>query len=186
MGPPANCPRANPARKTVSDDVTAAVETWSDAAICGSDGSRILVARVPVAASAARTAICRKVEETSGSGAASIVATVWSVMEAPGEYCMMYIIQYVPGKLHQRALEYLRAGMQKQGRTVIARSKATKQSSFSLRLGLLRGACHRAAPCPHPLARNDEFSRLAIGFPSTRPQNLGGLADPFRPPPPRH
>src|SRR3954462_4314087 len=80
-------------------DVTAAVETWSDAAICGSDGSRILVASVPVAASAARTAICRKVEETSGSGAVSIVATVWSVMEAPREYYMMYIIPYLPGKL---------------------------------------------------------------------------------------
>ena len=66
------------------DDVTAAVETCSDAAICGSDGNRILVASVPVAASAARTAICSTVEATSGSGAVSILATVWSAMEAPG------------------------------------------------------------------------------------------------------
>ena len=64
------------------DAVTSAVDTRSDAAICGSDGSRILVARVPVADSAARTAICRKVEETSGRGAASI-ATVWSAMGIP-------------------------------------------------------------------------------------------------------
>src|SRR5258705_2466226 len=85
MGPTANCRIGNTARKTVIDDVTAAVETWSDAAICGSDGSRILVARVPVAASTASTAICRKVEETCGSGAVSIVATAWSVMAAPGE-----------------------------------------------------------------------------------------------------
>src|SRR5712671_870346 len=67
-------------------EVTAAVDTFSDAAISGSDGSRILVASVPVAASAARTAICRKVEETSGCGAAATVETVWSVMGAPGEY----------------------------------------------------------------------------------------------------
>ena len=33
------------------DAVTSAVDTRSDAAICGSEGSRILVARVPVAAS---------------------------------------------------------------------------------------------------------------------------------------
>ena len=44
------------------------VDTFSDAAICGSDGSRILVASVPVAASTASTAICRTVEETSGRG----------------------------------------------------------------------------------------------------------------------
>ena len=50
------------------DAVTSAVDTRSDAAICGSEGSRILVARVPVAASVASTAICRKVEETSGRG----------------------------------------------------------------------------------------------------------------------
>ena len=66
-------------------DVTAALDTFSDTAICGSDGSRILVASVPVADRAARTAICRKVEETSARGAAVIVAMVWSAMEAPGK-----------------------------------------------------------------------------------------------------
>ena len=50
-------------------EVTAALVTFSDAAICGSDGSRMLVASVPVAASAASTAICRTVEEASGRGA---------------------------------------------------------------------------------------------------------------------
>ena len=72
-------------------EVTAAVDTFSDAAICGSEGKRILVASVPVAASAASTAICEKVEETSGSGAVSIVK-VWSAMEGPGEYDMISII----------------------------------------------------------------------------------------------
>ena len=62
-------------------DVTAALDTFSDAAICGSEGSRILVARVPVAASAASTATCASVEATSARGAADIVETVWSVME---------------------------------------------------------------------------------------------------------
>ena len=61
-------------------EVTAALLTFSDAAICGSDGSRILVASVPVAASAASTAICTTVEEASGRGLASI-AMVWSAME---------------------------------------------------------------------------------------------------------
>ena len=63
-------------------EVTAALETFSDTAICGSDGSRMLVASVPVAASPASTAICRTVEEASGRGLASIAA-VWSVMEVP-------------------------------------------------------------------------------------------------------
>src|SRR3981189_3772269 len=64
-------------------DVTAALDTFKDVAICGSEGRRILVASVPVAASAASTAISAKVEETSGRGAAAIVATVWSAMGLP-------------------------------------------------------------------------------------------------------
>src|SRR5258707_15339596 len=80
-------------------DVTAALDTFKDAAICGSEGRRILVASVPVAASAARTAISAKVEETSGRGAAAIVETVSSAMAAPGEYDMMYIIQNGRGNL---------------------------------------------------------------------------------------
>ena len=39
-------------------EVTAALVTFKEAAICGSEGSRILVASVPVADSAASTAIC--------------------------------------------------------------------------------------------------------------------------------
>src|ERR1700704_6941273 len=91
IGPTTSWPTANTARKTVMADVTAALDTFRDAAICGSDGSRILVASVPVAASAASTAISAKVEETSGHGAASIVATVWSAMEAPAHFDMMHI-----------------------------------------------------------------------------------------------
>src|SRR3954464_10594413 len=83
MGPTTSWPSANTARNTVIDAVTAGVDTCSDAAICGKDGSRILVASVPVAARDASTAICRKVEDTSGSGVVSI-ARVWSAMEAPG------------------------------------------------------------------------------------------------------
>src|SRR6476646_2034346 len=60
-------------------DVTAAVDTFSDTAICGSEGSRMLVASVPVAASAASTAICSTVERASVRGLASI-ARVWSAM----------------------------------------------------------------------------------------------------------
>jgi hypothetical protein len=38
-------------------------------------------------------------------------------------------------------------------------SEATKQSSLAIPLhGLLRGACHRAALCADPLARNDDPS----------------------------
>ena len=72
-------------------EVTAALVTFSDAAICGSDGSRMLVASVPVAARPARTAICRTVEEASGRGLASIAA-VWSVMAVPILYEMTCII----------------------------------------------------------------------------------------------
>ena len=65
--------------------------TFSDAAICGSDGSRILVASVPVAASPASTAICRTVEDASGRAVASIAA-VWSVMAVSDLNKIMIII----------------------------------------------------------------------------------------------
>ncbi len=65
-------------------DVTAALDTCSETAICGSEGSRMLVASVPVAAKAASTAICRTMELVSGSGVVSIV-TVWSAMKAPAQ-----------------------------------------------------------------------------------------------------
>ena len=50
-------------------EVTAALVTFSEAAICGSDGSRILVASVPVAASPASTAICKHGGGGLGAGA---------------------------------------------------------------------------------------------------------------------
>src|SRR5216684_7936198 len=57
-------------------------------------------------------------------------------------------------------------------------------SFFSLQDGLLRGACHRAAPCADPLARNDEeipFVRLerhaARRYPS--PHGRRNLVIPF-------
>src|ERR1700704_5066025 len=84
IGPTTSWPRANTARNTVMADVTAGVDTCSAAAIGGREGSRMLVASVPVAASEARTAICRTVEEASsaGTGEASI-ATDWLAMVLP-------------------------------------------------------------------------------------------------------
>src|SRR5689334_14058029 len=84
IGPTTSWPRANTARKTVIADVTVGVETFSATAICGRDGSRILVASVPVAANDARTAICQTVDEASFllAGEASI-ETVWSAMVVP-------------------------------------------------------------------------------------------------------
>jgi hypothetical protein len=54
-------------------DVIAALEAFSDAAIVGSEGSRILVASVPVAAMAARTAILTRDDEACGVAAATVV-----------------------------------------------------------------------------------------------------------------
>ena len=82
IGPTTSWPTANTARKTVIADVTAAVDTFSETAICGSDGNRMLVASVPVAASKASTAIWTTVEGASRAGTASIAA-VWSVMRVP-------------------------------------------------------------------------------------------------------
>src|SRR5215470_9204372 len=84
IGPTTSWPRANTARKTVIADVTAGVDTFSATAICGSEGSRMLVASVPVAANEARTAICQNVEEASvllADGAS--IAMVWSAMLHP-------------------------------------------------------------------------------------------------------
>ena len=49
-------------------EVTAALDTFSDTVICGSEGSRILVASVPVAASAASTAIGSDCDSLVGHG----------------------------------------------------------------------------------------------------------------------
>jgi hypothetical protein len=74
-------------------EVTAALDTFSEAAICGSEGSRILVASVPVAASAAKTAICADVEEASEAGTDVEDEMVWSAIKAPAlRVDMMYII----------------------------------------------------------------------------------------------
>ena len=65
-------------------EVTAALDTLSDAAICGSDGSRILVASVPVAGKRREH---RDLQEGRGDfrerGGVDRTA-VWSAMEAPG------------------------------------------------------------------------------------------------------
>ena len=82
IGPTTSWPTANTARKIVMAEVTAAVVTFSETAICGSEGSRMLVASVPVAASAGEH---RDLQYGGGGlrrGAASI-ATVWSAMGIP-------------------------------------------------------------------------------------------------------
>ena len=66
-------------RQDLVDDVTVAVDTSSDRPICGSDGNRMLVAGVPVEASAARTASCATVARGELSATAGS-ATVLSVM----------------------------------------------------------------------------------------------------------
>ena len=73
-------------------EVTAALVTFSDAAICGSDGSRMLVASVPVAARPASTAICRTVEEASGAGAGVDRDGLVGHGGFPVLYDMIYII----------------------------------------------------------------------------------------------
>src|ERR1700731_769234 len=99
---------ANTARKTVIAEVTAALDTFRDAAISGSDGNRMLVASVPVAANAASTAICTKVEEAS-RGAAASVETVWSVMKVPGWLHDMYHIK--PGRERRICTDAVIAGL---------------------------------------------------------------------------
>jgi hypothetical protein len=49
-------------------DVTAALDTWSVAAIDGSEGRKILVANIPVAANAQITAMQAGTERSSNSG----------------------------------------------------------------------------------------------------------------------
>src|SRR4249920_198326 len=84
IGPTRSWPSANTARKTVIAEVTAGVDTFSATAICGSEGSRMLVASVPVAASNARTAICKTVDDASSLAAGgATIATVWSAMAVP-------------------------------------------------------------------------------------------------------
>ena len=72
------------------DAVTSAVETRKEVAICGSEGSRMLVASVPDDASAARIATRREVEVAVSPWAAP--ETVWSVTASLICFWMIYII----------------------------------------------------------------------------------------------
>jgi len=56
-GPTINCPTAKMARKIVMIEVTAALDTCRSLAIAGSEGRKILVARIPAAANAQITAL---------------------------------------------------------------------------------------------------------------------------------
>src|SRR6266704_2926555 len=61
-------------------DVTAALDTWSVAAIDGSDGRKILVANVPVAANAQITAMQAGTERSSNSGVDTLLGRSRTVM----------------------------------------------------------------------------------------------------------
>jgi hypothetical protein len=56
-GPTINCPTAKIARKTEIVDVMAALDTCKSAAMVASEGRKILVASIPVAANAQITAM---------------------------------------------------------------------------------------------------------------------------------
>src|SRR5258705_13586550 len=60
-------------------DVTAALVTFNEIAICGSDGSKMLVASVPMAARTERTAIGRAPETGTARGAVLDVSH-WAAM----------------------------------------------------------------------------------------------------------
>jgi len=64
----------------VIEAVTAGVVTCSATAICGSDGSRMLVASVPTEASAASTAIWLAVEAVSCGGLLAMASAVRSII----------------------------------------------------------------------------------------------------------
>ena len=53
-------------------DVTSALVTFNDTAMCGRDGSKMLVASVPIAARTERTAIGRVLEVGMSRGAVLI------------------------------------------------------------------------------------------------------------------
>ena len=62
-------------------DVTAALVTFNEIAICGSDGSKMLVASVPMAARTERTAIARPLETGTSLGTL-LVVWHWPAMGA--------------------------------------------------------------------------------------------------------
>src|SRR4051812_49921770 len=64
-------------------DVTAALVTFNEIAICGSEGSKMLVARVPMAARTERTAIGSALEILT-LGRADSIASHWSAIELSG------------------------------------------------------------------------------------------------------
>lgn len=69
------------ARKTVIVDVTTALDTFRIAAICDSEGRKMLVASVPRAAKPASTAIC-EAAVVFPRPVASVVEIAWSVIKA--------------------------------------------------------------------------------------------------------
>ena len=79
-GPTINCPTAKMARKTVMVEVTAALDTCRSAAMAGSEGRKILVARIPVAANAQITALQAVTVRCLGSVAGTSLRTTSMVI----------------------------------------------------------------------------------------------------------
>jgi 2-phospho-L-lactate guanylyltransferase (CobY/MobA/RfbA family) len=86
-GPTINCPRAEIARKIVIVEVTTALETRRSAAIAGSEGRKILVARIPVAANAQITALLTVAVRRRVSVAGALLRTTSMLMACVSRAC---------------------------------------------------------------------------------------------------
>ncbi len=86
-GPTINCPTAKIARKTVMVDVTAALDTRRSAAIAGSEGRKIFVARIPVAANAQITTLQAMAVRCLGFVAGALLRTTSMLMACVSRAC---------------------------------------------------------------------------------------------------
>ena len=87
-GPTINCPTAKIARKTVMVEVTAALDTRRSAAIAGSEGRKMFVDRIPVAANAQITALQITAVRCSGVVAGALL-TATSMLMASRAPCLI-------------------------------------------------------------------------------------------------
>src|SRR3954469_10657199 len=81
-GPTINCPTAKIARKIVMVEVTAALDTPRSAAIPGSEGRKMFVDRIPVAANAQITALQAVAVRSLGFVAGALLRTTSMLMLA--------------------------------------------------------------------------------------------------------
>ena len=86
-GPTINCPTAKIARKTVMVEVTAALDTRRSAAITGSEGRKIFVDRIPVAANAQIPALQAVDVRCLGFAADALLRTTSMLMACVSRAC---------------------------------------------------------------------------------------------------